>query len=75
MNQYTVLFFGPLQDKFGVKQMAVEMSENCTVIALLEELGLDESILNVAIDGKIVPLETNLSGGCEIALLPPVSGG
>ena len=75
MNRYTVLLFGPLQDKFGGKQTVVEMSEDCTAFALLEHLGVDTALVKVAVDGQIVPLDMKLHGGCEIALLPPVSGG
>ncbi len=75
MNQHTILFFGPLKDKFGAKQKVVNMPENCTLVALLEELGVDPKVVKAAVNGEIVPIATELREDCEIALLPPVSGG
>ncbi|MEE2758571.1 MAG: MoaD/ThiS family protein [Candidatus Thermoplasmatota archaeon] len=75
MNQHTMLFFGPLRDQFGAKQKVVEMPENCTLEVLLKQIGVDANFVKVAVNGDIVPLSTKLAVDCEIALLPPVSGG
>ena len=75
MIQLNLLLFGPLQDQFGRKQMTVEMPENTTVLALLERLNLDSTLVKVAVNGEIVSQSMILVEECEIALLPPVSGG
>ena len=75
MNHHTVLFFGPLQDQIGVKRKVVELPENGTLIALLDKLGIDSSNVKIAVNGEIVSIATKLDVECEIALLPPVSGG
>ena len=75
MNQHTLLFFGPLRDKFGVSEMVIEMPENSDVGHLLVHLDIDSNLVKVAVNGAIVPVSTKLSMDSEIALLPPVSGG
>ena len=75
MIHLTLLLYGPLQDQFGKKQMSIEMPENTTVLSLLEHLNLDPILVKVAVNGQIVPQSMILVEECEIALLPPVSGG
>ena len=75
MIHVNLLLFGPLQDQFGKKQMTLELPENTTVLSLLEQLDLDSTLVKVAVNGEIVPQTMNLVAECEIALLPPVSGG
>lgn len=75
MIHVNLLLFGPLQDQFGKKQMALALPENTTVLSLLEQLDLDSTLVKVAVNGEIVPQTMNLVAECEIALLPPVSGG
>ena len=75
MIHVNLLFFGPLQDQLGKKQMTLELPENTTVLSLLEQLDIDSTLVKVAVNGEIVPQTMNLVAECEIALLPPVSGG
>lgn len=75
MIHVNLLLFGPLQDQFGKKQMSLALPENTTVLSLLEQLDLDSTLVKVAVNGEIVPQTMNLVAECEIALLPPVSGG
>lgn len=75
MIHVNLLLFGPLQDRFGKKQMSLALPENTTVLSLLEQLDLDSTLVKVAVNGEIVPQTMNLVAECEIALLPPVSGG
>ncbi len=75
MIHVNLLLFGPLQDQFGKKQMTLQLPENTTVLSLLEQLDLDSALVKVAVNGEIVSQTMNLVAECEIALLPPVSGG
>ena len=75
MIHVNLLLFGPLQDRFGKKKMSLALPENATVLSLLEQLDLDSTLVKVAVNGEIVPQTMNLVAECEIALLPPVSGG
>ena len=75
MMSHKVLLFGPLRDKFGSNQIAVDLPENCTVEALILKLEVDANFVKVAVDEEIVEISMQLSTPSEIALLPPVSGG
>jgi len=75
MTPHDVLLFGPLRDKYGSSRMTVEMPENSTVEALLQQLGINPDLVKVAVNGEIVQISEQLHTQSEIALLPPVSGG
>ena len=51
------------------------MPVNCSLEDVLNHIGIDGNVVKTAVDGEIVPISTKLPGPCEIALLPPVSGG
>ncbi|MGH9380462.1 MAG: MoaD/ThiS family protein [Thermoanaerobaculia bacterium] len=60
----------------------VELADAATVESLLDELtrrrptlGPLRARLAVALDGELVSPHAPLADGCEVALLPPVSGG
>jgi len=55
--------------------MTVEMPENSTIEALLQQLGINSDLVKVAVNGEIVQISEQLHTQSEIALLPPVSGG
>ncbi|MEM1244976.1 MAG: molybdenum cofactor biosynthesis protein MoaE [Acidobacteriota bacterium] len=77
-----VLTFASASDAVGGAEVTLELAPGTDVRALKERLERDYPSLGelwhrlaVAIDGEIVPDEAQLSDGCEVALLPPVSGG
>lgn len=74
----SVLAFGPLAERLGGREHTYELLENTSVEGLIEHVGLYEWIsfgLTVAINGERCDVNTVLSDGDEVALLPPVSGG
>jgi molybdopterin synthase sulfur carrier subunit len=77
----TVVFLGKLADVAGSSQREVAAAE--TLDQLVDtfepplrdviENGLSDDSVRVGIDGRIG--RARLTDGCEIAFLPPVSGG
>lgn len=66
----------------GTTETELEIPDGSLVADLRERLDRDHPAivplwprLALAVDGRIVPPETPLEDGCEVALLPPVSGG
>ncbi|MDA8530027.1 MoaD/ThiS family protein [Candidatus Poseidonia alphae] len=73
-----VLAFGPLSERLGGREHAYELPDGTTVRELIDQVELSEWIsfgLAVAINGERCDVDTTLSNGDEVALLPPVSGG
>ena len=74
-----MLFFGPLAESMGQREVEVALELGTTAEQLIERFDLAgylESGLRVAIDGQIgASLDTPLADSSEVALLPPVSGG
>lgn len=77
-----LLAFATASDALGTEERDLELAEGSTVAdlkALLgnryPELAALWPRLAVAVDGKIAGNADPLSAGCEVALLPPVSGG
>jgi molybdopterin synthase sulfur carrier subunit len=78
-----VLLFGPLRDLAGWRERTVEPAP-ATLSALKTLLGGLDSRLGAALDGPgvkaavdkaITPGDPSLRPGCEVAFLPPMSGG
>jgi molybdopterin synthase sulfur carrier subunit len=75
-----VLYFASLRDAAGCPQESVD-TEAPDVGALYAELrarhafALAPERLRAAMDGAFVPWTAALREGCEVAFLPPVSGG
>ena len=75
-----VLYFASLRDAAGRAAAEVETTAT-TPAALYEELqrrhgfGLAREQLRVAIDDAFVDWGEPLREGCEVAFIPPVSGG
>jgi len=74
-----MLFFGPLAENMGTRQIEIALDFGTSVSELAErfEFGeLSKSGINVAING-VITKDFNLiiEDGSEIAFLPPVSGG
>ena len=80
MTTVNVLYFASLRDASGVASERVE-SEAADLRSLYEELqsrhgfALPASRLRVAADGEFAKWGDALRDGCEIAFIPPVSGG
>jgi molybdopterin synthase sulfur carrier subunit len=75
----TVLYFASLRDAAGVSSETLPLP--ASLPALYESLRarhrftLPVGQLRVAVDGAFVPWSTPLRDGCEVAFIPPVSGG
>ena len=78
-----VLLFGPLRDLAGWRERMVDpapatLSALKVLLADLDgRLGaaLDGPGVKAAVDKAIVPGDPGLRPGCEVAFLPPMSGG
>lgn len=73
-----VLAFGQVAEELGGRHHEHTVNGGTTVRDLVVSLGLERWIqfgLSVAIDGTRCDVDTVLSEGNEVALLPPVSGG
>jgi molybdopterin converting factor subunit 1 len=77
-----IQLFASLREAVGTSQLSLEVKSGTTprqVGELLAERfsGLRGHLATIsfAVNGEIVPPETVLSDSCELALLPPVSGG
>lgn len=77
-----VLAFASASDALGAGELEVELPAASTVAdlrsrleALHPEVAPLWSRLAVAVDGEVVGASAELAEGCEVALLPPVSGG
>jgi molybdopterin synthase catalytic subunit len=74
--------FATASEALGAEQADFEIADGATVAGLREELSRQHPALAelwpklaIAVDGEIVGGEAVLVDGCEVALLPPVSGG
>lgn len=74
--------FATAADALGSGEREVELPDGATVADLRRDLEAAHPALKphwprlaVAIDGRLVGPEAELPDGCEVALLPPVSGG
>lgn len=77
-----VLGFASAGDALGAGEVAVELPAGSRVEDLRRRLDADHpglgplwSRLAVAVDGSLAAADAPLADGCEVALLPPVSGG
>jgi len=77
-----ILAFATAADALGTSEAELEIVEGTRIADLRERLDQEHPALiplwprlAVAVDGRIVPADTLLEDGAEVALLPPVSGG
>src|SRR5882724_4068463 len=77
-----LLAFASAADALGSGELEIELPDGSRISDLRARLDRDHpqlaplwARLAVAVDGRIVPAETLLQEGAEVALLPPVSGG
>ena len=69
-----VLFFGPLAESLGEREVDIPLSADTKLADLISRLNLEEYTskgLRVAVDDFDIILEDH----SEVAFLPPVSGG
>jgi len=77
-----VKLFGSVREAAGVKELSVSLPEAARVSELRELLARDHPVfealgerLAASVNFDVVPLETTLKEGDEVAFLPPVAGG
>ena len=76
--QVAVLAFGQVAERLGGRRHQLEVHRGISIEDLVRTLGLEDWItfgLSVALNGERCPIDTALNEACEVALLPPVSGG
>jgi molybdopterin synthase sulfur carrier subunit len=75
----TVLYFASLRDAAGVDREQLPLPESLpslyAVLAARHGFSLPAARLRVAVDGAFARWDSPLREGCEIAFIPPVSGG
>jgi len=73
-----LLCFGPLAEELGFRESTIMIDYNVTprdiLIILNAEKWIDSGI-KIALNGNFITLDYAITQNCEIALLPPVSGG
>ncbi len=82
--QLNILYFAWLRERIGLAKEQVE-TEAKTVADLITELSAreeryrvafqDMTVVKVAIDQVLTPLDTPLAGAKEVAFFPPMTGG
>ena len=74
-----MLFFGPLAEKMGEREIEVALLQGSSVRDLMDRFRLTpllDSGLRVAVNDEIGPdMDEPLADASEVAFLPPVSGG
>lgn len=78
--QVTLLYFASLRDTAGtgsetVETGATDLSAVYREAASRHGFGLPLERMRVAVDGAFVKWSDAVRDGCEIAFIPPVSGG
>jgi molybdopterin synthase catalytic subunit len=78
----TVKLFGGVRESVGEKELRIEVDEGATLGALRDRLAQQYPVFDElgerlagSVAYEVVPFETVLRDGDEVAFLPPVSGG
>jgi molybdopterin synthase sulfur carrier subunit len=75
----TVLYFASLRDAAGVEReqlpLPASLADLYSQLADRYGFSLPAAKLRVAVDGAFARWDSPLRDGCEIAFIPPVSGG
>ena len=78
----TILYFAAARERAGLGRETLDLPDDATARAALEAacarhpaLGAIAGKLRVAVDEDFCPPDRKLRDGCELALIPPVSGG
>ena len=80
-----VVLFASLREKLGLEGLSIDLPKDTTVLGLKSKLAeqegelwrdalSDEKVLS-AVDHTMVENEHVLTGDCEVAFFPPVTGG
>jgi molybdopterin converting factor small subunit len=70
-----IRLFASLQ-KFMPNVDKVQLDDNCTVLELLEKIGINSSEVAITlVNGRHVELEQRLQEGETVAIFPPIAGG
>jgi molybdopterin converting factor small subunit len=73
--QLEIKLFASLQ-KFAPKVGKIEVDDNCTMLELLEKIGINSSEVAITlVNGRHVQLEQRLHDGETVAIFPPIAGG
>jgi len=77
-----VVAFATAAEALGASESALEVASGARVgdlraalVARWPALSSRLATLALAVDGELAPDDRDLADGCEVALLPPVSGG
>lgn len=76
--QIKLVAFGILQEIIGAPSLLITCEpslESCKENLIKQYPALANQVIQYAINHQLVAANTALSDGCEIALLPPFSGG
>lgn len=75
----TVLYFASLRDAAGVASETLPQPESLAAlyqsVRQRHNIGWPAEKLRVAVDGEFAAWDSPLPEGCEVAFIPPVSGG
>ena len=70
-----IKLFASLQ-KFMPNAEKIKLDDNCTVIELLEKIGINSSEVAITlVNGRHVQLDQTLHDGETVAIFPPIAGG
>ncbi len=70
-----IKLFASLQ-KFMPNVEKVELDDNCTVLELLEKIGINSSEVAITlVNGRHVQLDQTLHDAETVAIFPPIAGG
>ena len=73
--QLEIKLFASLQ-KFIPNVENLKVDENCTVLELLEKIGIKSSEVAITlVNGRHVQFEQRLHDGETVAIFPPIAGG
>jgi len=76
--QVKVRLFGILAEQNGNRHLLLQVSKDTTLAQIARKAGAEDLIdkgLLTALDGAVVSADTMVVSDCEVALMPPVSGG
>ena len=80
--QVLVKLFGGVREAVGEKELSVTLPEGASVAELRALLAREHAVfdelgerLAASVNLEVVPLETSLRDGDEVAFIPPLGGG
>ena len=77
-----VFLFAAARDAIGAERVEIDVADGATAEDVLSTLGEISPEMHqlipycrLAVDNRYAPASTRIEPGCELALIPPVSGG